>query len=192
MAQEDRQDAIRSFAVFGRSRDTLAEFLLQGRLTDTGRQFLSEDALTFLERAREGYRWFLRAPGMTDAEMRRVVRPVDLPVVDPHEPLRDWTLLVPNRQIYIATNLAQVALGWVPNLPAEAITYPGWARRTYADIGAPKSPTEFFDRLDDLESLIWSIATGLREAASTSLRRAYAFFDSGHWLNQGFRPRGSR
>lgn len=192
MANESRNEAIRTFALFGRTRDILGDYLTQSRLTDPARQFLAEDALTFLDRVREGYRWHLRAPELTVEELRRVVQAHDLPVYDPYEPARDSHLLVPSRQILIATNLAQVVLGWVPQLPAEAITYPGWARRTYADIMAPRSPSEFFDRVDDLERLIWSITTGLREAATSSLRRAYAFFESGFWLTQQFRPRGTR
>lgn len=192
MGSDDRSDAIRTFGLFGRSRDILGEYLHQGHLSDPARQYLANDALTFCDRAREGYRWLLRAPDLTHEEVRRVVRPIDLPVFDPYEPPRDHGLVVPNRQIVIATNLAQVVLGWVPNVPAEAITYPGWARRTYADIAAPRSPSEFFERVDDLEGLIWSIATGLRDAAATSLRRAYAFFESGFYLTQQFRPRGTR
>ena len=192
MASDDRSEAIRTFALFGRSRDILGEYLTQGRLTDPGRQFLAEDALTYLDRAREGYRWFLRAPELSRDELRRIVHRHDLPVFDPYEPPQHWNLVVPNRQIVVATNLAQIVLGWVPRLPTEAITYPGWARRTYADIAAPQSPSEFFDRIEDLERLLWSVATGLGAAATSSLRRAYAFFESGFWLTQQFRPRGSR
>lgn len=192
MASDDRQEAIRTFGVFGRSRDILAEYILQGEVPAASRDYLAADALTYLDRAREGYRWLLRAPGLTDTELRRVVRPFDLPVTDPHEPVREWALLVPNRQVLVASNIALIVISWVPKLPTEAITYPGWARRTYADIAAPASPSEFFERLEDLERIMWSVAGGVREAAATSLRRAYAFFESGFWLTQQFRPRGTR
>ncbi len=192
MANDDRNEAIRTFALFGRSRDILAEYLIQGGLADPARQYLAEETLTYLDRVREGYRWRLRASRLSRSELRRVVHAHDLPVNDPHEPPREVSLIVPSRQIVVASNLAQVVFSWVPKLPTEAITYPGWARRTYVDIVAPASPSEFFDRIEDLESLVWAVATGLREAAASSLRRAYAFFESGSWLTQQFRPRGWR
>ena len=37
MASDDRNEAIRTFALFGRSRDILAEYLTQGGLSDPGR-----------------------------------------------------------------------------------------------------------------------------------------------------------
>lgn len=191
MASDDRQEAIRTFGVFGRSRDILADYILNGAVPDASRDFLAADSLTYLDRAREGYRWLVRAPGLTEAELRRVVRPWDLPVADPFEPPREWVLLVPNRQVLVASNSAQIVINWVPKLPTEAITYPGWARRTYSDIVAPASPSEFFDRIEDLERIIWSVASGVREAATSSLRRAYAFFESGFWLTRQFRPRGT-
>lgn len=192
MTTDDRGETLQSLRVFGHSRDILAGYLQSGQLTDPARQFLAEDDLVFLERAREGYRWAVRAPDWTIEELRRTVRPLDLPVTDPFEPPGAWRLLVPSRQVYLATNVAQIVFGWMPRVPAEAVTFPNWMHRSYADIIPPSTPSEFFARIADLESLIWAVATGLGSSALSSLRRAYAFFETGSWLNQQFRPKPSR
>jgi hypothetical protein len=66
----------------------------------------------------------------------------------------------------------------VPQTPAEDVHYPA-GLRTYADISAPRTPTQLAARIEELERNLWRIATGETPRLSDGqYRRTYGFFDT--------------
>jgi hypothetical protein len=77
---------------------------------------------------------------------------------------------------------ASVALGCLPRLPPDHVTYPS-PTRSYADIPVPHSPGEWLERIEELEVVI--SALGARPAAAMPverLRRTYGYFEASAWL----------
>jgi hypothetical protein len=94
------------------------------------------------------------------------------------------------RDQLLAFGMAAVALGMLPRLPAAEITFPRSYRKppTYADIPVPSTPAEMLQRIEELEKMIWQIAShdlvDLAERRYNPLRRTYGFFESSAWLAQ--------
>jgi hypothetical protein len=79
-------------------------------------------------------------------------------------------------------NHALVALGALPHLPAQAVTFPQ-RRPTYADVTAPGLPGELLARIEEIERVIYQTeAMPTRALAYDPLRRTYAFFEASAWL----------
>ncbi len=84
----------------------------------------------------------------------------------------------------LAFGMAIVALGALPRLPAEEITFPHSYSKppTYSDIPVPVAPGEILSRIEELEQMIWQFT--LRKWAELArhrygpLRRTYGFFES--------------
>lgn len=101
---------------------------------------------------------------------------------DGHEPLE------PVRQQLLAFGMAAVALGALPRLPSEQITFPHSFGKppTYADIPAPSSPAEMMVRIEELEEMIWQLMAGhpgdLVQNQYGPVRRTYGFFETSAWL----------
>jgi hypothetical protein len=75
---------------------------------------------------------------------------------------------------------AIIALGVLPRLPANAVTFP---HGKYADIPVPSTPGETLDRLEELERTIWAASSEPVNALSRdAVRRTYGFFDATTWL----------
>ena len=75
---------------------------------------------------------------------------------------------------------ALIALGMMPRLPRQAITFPGGS---YADIPVPATPGETLNRLEELEKTIWAAASDpVGKLPRGALRRTYGFFDATTWL----------
>jgi hypothetical protein len=82
---------------------------------------------------------------------------------------------------------ALIALGVLPRLPAQAVTYPRSATNPYFadyhDITAPGSPGATLDRLDELEKTMYRAANeALIRLPGPSVRRTYGFFEATTWL----------
>jgi hypothetical protein len=94
-----------------------------------------------------------------------------------------WTTDAPLERLgkqVILYQHALVALGVLPRLPAEAITYP---RRSYRDIIPPGSASATLSRLEELEQTIWrSAGEPLGAISPEAVRRTYAFFEATTWL----------
>lgn len=88
------------------------------------------------------------------------------------------------RQQLLAFGMAAVALGYLPKLPAEQVTFPYSYNDppTYCDIPAPNSPGAMLSRIDELEQMIWRLMGGdmqrLLNQRYGALRRTYGFFES--------------
>ncbi len=75
---------------------------------------------------------------------------------------------------------AIIALGVLPRLPANAVTFP---HGQYADIPVPSTPGETLNRIEELERTIWAASSEPVNALSRdAVRRTYGFFDATTWL----------
>lgn len=96
--------------------------------------------------------------------------------------------LEPVRQQLLAFGMAAVALGALPRLPSEQVTFPHSFGNppTYADIPAPSSPAEMMVRIEELEEMIWQLMAGdpgdLVQNQYGPVRRTYGFFETSAWL----------
>ena len=101
----------------------------------------------------------------------------------------------------MAYGMAMVALGHLPRLPAEQVTFPHSYTEppSYSDILAPDSPGEILWRIEELEEILWQvIASDPSELVNRrygSVRRTYGFFEASAWLARreaerfGIKPR---
>ncbi len=84
----------------------------------------------------------------------------------------------------LAFSMAAIALGHLPRLPAEQITFPKsyGTPPTYADIPVPRTPAEMLGRIDELETTLWQLmARDPQEMVDHHygrVRRTYGFFES--------------
>lgn len=142
-------------------------------------------ALEHLSDVHEGFALTLRTTAVrSPSELRDLVRRI----------LIDWSWLaelglswqggqieLPVSQV-LAFAHATVALGILPHLPPELITYPK-AKRSYADIPVPHTPGEVLARIEELEQVVWEAAERPVGAVKPDpLRRTYGFFETSAWL----------
>lgn len=80
----------------------------------------------------------------------------------------------------ILYNHALIAMGILPRLPSEAITFP---THKYSDIDPPGTPGATLTRLEELEQVIWrATSEPLAALPSGAVRRTYGFFEATAWL----------
>ncbi len=174
------------------TREALAQAIVSELLHQArGRQNISmREALEFLEEVREGFTLSVRAEQTYDkGELAYLVNQLFM----------DWNWLsdmgiqmgMPEavervgRQL-VAFAMAAVALAMTPELPPEVITFPlkrFFPIKTYADIPVPRSPGEVWERLEEIERVVYT--AGIRPLSSvhpSPLRRAYAFFEANAWV----------
>ncbi len=189
--------------------DTLREFLALKAISETARDALGviirqemqraphsretvsmREALEYLSEVREGFALTLRTERVRDPrELMYLVNRL----------IMDWgwledlglQLALPEtvervgRQL-IAFAMAAVALALAPQLPPEAVTFPvqtHFPRRTYADLPVPETPGDLWERIEEVERVVY--AAGIRHLAAvhpSPLRRAYAFFEANAWI----------
>jgi hypothetical protein len=83
-------------------------------------------------------------------------------------------------------NHALVALGSVPHLPAEAVTFPQ-RKPSYEDVSVPTLPHELLTRIEEIEHIIYQSAVkSVRQLEPEPLRRTYAFFEASSWLAKNY------
>jgi hypothetical protein len=152
-----------------------------GRLADT---------LEHMGEVREGFILSQRAsPHVSLSQLRELVRHI----------LLDWQwvrdmnmVLAPAGHIemldqqLVAYNHALVALAVLPNLPAEAITFPQ-PRPTYRDVPAPVLPGELLARIEEIEAMLYQAEfRPVRSLDYAPFRRTYAFFEASDWLASSY------
>lgn len=87
------------------------------------------------------------------------------------------------RQQLLAFGMAAVALGQLPKLPAEKVTFPYSYNEppTYCDIPTPNTPGAMLSRIEELEQMVWQLMSGdvqhLLNRRYGALRRTYGFFE---------------
>jgi hypothetical protein len=88
------------------------------------------------------------------------------------------------RSQLLAFGMASVALGYLPRMAAEQITFPYSHGKppTYADIPAPDSPGEMLWRIDEVNRMLWEVMAGdardLVKRRYNAVRRVYGFFEA--------------
>jgi hypothetical protein len=88
----------------------------------------------------------------------------------------------------IAYQHALVALGMLPRLPAQAVTFPQ-PRPTYADVPVPAMPSQLLERIEEIERVLYRAGlVPADELAFEPLRRTYAFFEASLWLVDHYLP----
>ena len=185
------REALREMSrVVTSTRKTLAKIIRgeKQRRADRRQDWSSQlfAALEHLGEVREGF--ILSQKASTDtamSEIRELVRHI---LVD-WQWLHDMNMtLSPGNQIdtlhqqLVFYNHAQVALAVVPQLPAEAVTFPQ-RRPTYNDVSVPVLPGELLARIEELEKIIYQTEIkSIRDLDYGSFRRTYAFFEASSWL----------
>ncbi len=174
------------------TREALSEAILQELVYHIRRRSLPslQDALQYLAEAREGFTLTMRTEASRDIREWSYLL---------NKLLTDWTwlqevgidLALPEqvervgRQL-VAFAMATIALAITPELPREAVTFPLrhiFPSHTYADIPAPRSPAEIWDRLEEIEQVIYRAGIKpMSELPPSPLRRAYAFFEANAWV----------
>jgi hypothetical protein len=148
------------------------------------RQF--SDTLEHMGEVREGFVLSQRMPLPVELEeLRQLIRHVLLN----WEWVEDMGLLMgQGNQVelvegqIIAYQHALVAMGVLPRLPAEAVSFPQ-AQPSYADLSVPSAPGELLERIEEIERVVYRASvTPLNELAPGPLRRTYAFFEASSWL----------
>lgn len=156
-------------------------------------QLILQQARNHLSEVREGFLLSVRAAQVADrSELQFLLERV----------LLDWTQLSRElgfdpeiagqaeqrlervRQQLLAFGMAATALGYLPRMPADQITFPYHYSHppTYADIPTPETPGEMLWRIEELEQMLWRLmADKLQEVVEkryAPLRRTYGFFES--------------
>jgi hypothetical protein len=155
-------------------------------------QFLLSDTLEHLGEVREGFVLSQRtSPRAEMGELRRLVQHV----------LLDWGWLeamgfstAAGGQVelvgvqLIAYQHALVALGLLPHLPAQAITFPQ-PYPTYSDVPVPAMPSQTLERIEEIEQVLYQAGlVPLDELDFDAVRRTYAFFEASAWLVNHYLP----
>lgn len=82
----------------------------------------------------------------------------------------------------IVYNHALIALGILPTLPAEAVTFPQ-KKRTYSDVNVPDDPESLLKRIEEIEHTLYQAEIRpVHTLAYAPLRRTYGFFEASRWL----------
>lgn len=205
------------FVAIGELADTTRHFLclnLEGDFRqgsqgmDRVAQLVLQQARDYLGRVREGFVLSVRTKEVgSRAELGYLLRRVlydweELEVelglrvgstsawIDTGEPAVKGEPLAVQRvkDQLMAFGMAVVALGALPRMPQEEVTFPRSYRKgaSYADIPVPASPGELLCRIDELEEMVWQVgvtdADELVRRRYDPLRRTYGFFESSAWL----------
>lgn len=176
------------------TRQTLAAKIQEpeasGSFSPSGQPGRLGDTLEHMGEVREGFILSQRAsPNLSLSQLRALV----------HHILLDWRwvqdmnmVLVPASHIemldqqLVVYNHALVALAVLPNLPAEAITFPQ-PRPTYRDVPAPVLPGELLNRIEEIESMLYQAEfRPVKSLDYGPFRRTYAFFEASDWLASSY------
>ena len=172
-----------------------------GRRTKRGlekiEQLILQQARDYLAEVREGFVLSVRTAQLDQkAELRflleRVLvdwgafsRELGFDATQAHDSKQDdaATRVELVRQQLLAFGMAAIALGQLPKLPAEQVTFPYSYTDppTYCDIPTPSTPGAMLSRIEELEQMIWQLMSGdvqhLLNRRYGALRRTYGFFE---------------
>lgn len=187
--------------MFQQARDYLGQvregFVLSVRSADVA----DKSELQFLlERVLLDWASLQEDLGLTNTAAETAAAETAAAETDP--PLPEEERLLQNvRGQLLAFGMAAIALGTLPRLPKEAVTFPvrlapsaapshpthsRQKATSYADIPVPQSPGEMLHRIEEMEQMIWQLSVrGPSELAThrySSLRRTYGFFESSAYL----------
>jgi hypothetical protein len=160
------------------------------------KQFVLQKARDYLSEVREGFMLSVRTGQATDRTELRFL--LDRVLTDWHGLSEELGLdeaqarvsqeqasdLEQVRRQLLAFGMAAIALGQLPRLTAEQITFPYSYGQpaTYADIDAPRSPGAMLQRIEEATQMLWQVMAGdakqLIKRRYGPLRRTYGFFES--------------
>jgi hypothetical protein len=176
-----------------RTHHTLAQAVHEPTQAPTGAQQRQlSDTLEHMGEVREGFILSQRMPlPLESSGLRKLIQHILLN----WQWIEDMDLsLIPADRVELVGNQivafqhALVALGILPRLPAQAITFPQ-ARPTYADVSAPAAPDELLERIEEIERILYQAGSApLVELAFDPFRRTYAFFEASSWLVNHYLP----
>jgi hypothetical protein len=187
--------------LFGRTRRALDEVLALGLASETTSSLLAAETLPHIEGVEAGFRARLRSTEGDLPELRDLIARGGLRIPEPRNDAESRAALIeamqalsgaggprdvvvaPGREL-AALEHARIAMAMLPRTDADDVHYPG--RRSYADIAAPRGPSQFVARIEEVESTIWRVASGkIARRSDSTWRRVYAFFDAGERLSAG-------
>lgn len=213
----DEASGVYKFAGVGELAETVTQLLALGLQYETelgqtaGRrsknglekiqQLILQQARDYLAEVREGFVLSVRTAQVSDRSeiqflLDRVL--VDWPALRSELGLTaDENTTAPNdapthveqvRQQVLAFGMAAIALGYLPKLAADQVTFP-YAYSdppTYSDIPTPTTPGAMLSRIDELEQMTWQLMRGdlqgLLNHRYGALRRTYGFFEVSAYL----------
>lgn len=193
------EDFDRLAGLFGRTRAVLDEILAQGRISSGTSSLLAGETLPHIEDVEAGFRARLRASEGSREELRALILQGGLGPATVRDGPEARAALIeamqalsgaggPRRLVtaegrrLAALEHARIALAVVPLTESIDVRFPG--RPSYADIAAPRGPAELAARIEEVERVIWRVATGARrDTRGAAWRRVYAFFDAGERLS---------
>ncbi|MCB0116096.1 MAG: hypothetical protein R2873_12100 [Caldilineaceae bacterium] len=207
-------DQLYDFVAIGELADTMKQMIFMGLAYNIRRQdrvqslarveqIILQQAQDYLSRVREGFVLSVRTTDVAGVDELSYL--LERVLLD-WEKLRTELDLTPSarsspdpaaherieqvRDQLLAFGMAAVALGMLPRLPKDEVTFPKSYRKppSYADIPVPSTPAQMLQRIEEIEQTIWQIHThdlvDLAERRYDPLRRTYGFFESSAWLAQ--------
>jgi hypothetical protein len=202
-------EVIYDFVAIGELADTMRQFIQLGLTYNIRRQeqpggmeqvtqYVVQRSRDYVGRVREGFVLSVRTVDVTSRdELAYLVERVllnwadleaELGLAGESSPELEPQPLASVRDQLLAFGMAAVALGMLPRLPQEQVTFPKSLRKpaTYADIPVPTSPAAMLQRIEEIETTVWQLASydlpDLAERHYAPLRRTYGFFESSAWL----------
>lgn len=188
--------------VFGRTLALLQAVMVTGDLPEGATEVLATETLPHIEDVEAGFRVRLRATESNLEDLRTLVLQGGLGLPEPRDTAEARAALIeamqaragaggerslttsPSRGL-AALEHARLVFALLPTTPGSSVRYPS-GRRTYADIAAPRSPTELAGRIEELERRLWQVAAGrVPNSVDAGYRRVYGFFDIGERLISG-------
>jgi len=188
-----------------RTRALLDAMVVEGTLPRGGAQVIEDETLPHLENVQAGFRGWLRAEGISVAELRYLLLQLGPSRVDPAATDAErlaaaaeanaesrWSaasgrhLAIQSAEPWHLAALAhaRLVLALLPRLPPVDVRWPA-GRPSYADIPTPRGPAELAERLAELERQLWLAVTGRPAPPSDpALRRTYGFFDAAERLGE--------
>jgi len=194
LARSGFGDFDRMAALFRRTRQLLHEVSATNEVSAEATEVLATQTLPHVEDIEEGFRVWLRAGTVELGELRALVARAGVGTAQARgaaeqraalvETMHELALtaraeLVPApAHALAALEHARLVFALLPHTEAHDVHYPA-GRRTYADISAPRRPSELAERIEELERSLWSVATHHRpRLTDAAYRRTYGFFDT--------------
>jgi hypothetical protein len=189
--------------IFANARAVLDGVLATGDVSADASQVLATETLPHIEDVEAGFHARLRAAETGMEDMRILVQRAGMVMPQGMGESRaalieqmmaisgaggDRKVQPASTKRMAALHHARVVLALIPQTAAEDVHFPG-LRSSYADIPVPRGAVEFVERVEEIERILWWIASGTpRGRHDGAYRRVYGFFDVGERLTgRGFR-----
>lgn len=183
--------------LFGMACRVLLARLAANDLDPLIANLVSSEVLPHVERIERGQHAGLRSAGLDPGLIRELVRRAGIGAVpragspeavavarERERTAGRLTLRAFENTLLEDAAHAAVVLAFIPRLPDSAVGWPMRVRRSYVDIPTPFDDGERIARIEEIEGVLWRLATGSTPAPNESWRRTFAFFETGVWLDR--------